>query len=66
MEYESVEAVERALAQESYLADRGLATAVYLALAMRRPLLLEGNICRCTGYHNIVRAVQQAAEGVRT
>ena len=28
--------------------------------------LLEGNICRCTGYHNIVRAVQQAAEGVKT
>ncbi len=23
---------------------------------------LEGNICRCTGYHNIVRAVQQAAQ----
>ena len=23
---------------------------------------LEGNICRCTGYHNIVRAIQQAAE----
>jgi aerobic carbon-monoxide dehydrogenase small subunit len=22
---------------------------------------LEGNICRCTGYHNIVRAIQQAA-----
>jgi carbon-monoxide dehydrogenase small subunit len=22
---------------------------------------LEGNICRCTGYHNIVKAVQQAA-----
>lgn len=25
---------------------------------------LEGNICRCTGYHNIVRAVQTAAERV--
>jgi carbon-monoxide dehydrogenase small subunit len=23
---------------------------------------LEGNICRCTGYHNIVKAVQYAAE----
>jgi aerobic carbon-monoxide dehydrogenase small subunit len=22
---------------------------------------LEGNICRCTGYHNIVRAIQHAA-----
>ena len=22
---------------------------------------LEGNICRCTGYHNIVRSVQDAA-----
>ena len=22
---------------------------------------LEGNYCRCTGYHSIVKAVQQAA-----
>jgi carbon-monoxide dehydrogenase small subunit len=26
---------------------------------------LEGNICRCTGYHNIVRAVQQAAAAMK-
>jgi MoxR-like ATPase len=38
----SVDEVERALAAESYLPDRGLATSIYLALAMRRPLLLEG------------------------
>ena len=24
---------------------------------------LEGNLCRCTGYHNIVRAVLAAADG---
>ena len=26
---------------------------------------LKGNICRCTGYHNIVKAVQIAAESLR-
>jgi carbon-monoxide dehydrogenase small subunit len=26
---------------------------------------LEGNICRCTGYHNIVKAILAAAEDMR-
>ncbi len=26
---------------------------------------LEGNFCRCTGYHNIVRSVQYAAEKIK-
>ena len=25
-------------------------------------LAISGNLCRCTGYHNIVRAIQKAAE----
>lgn len=38
----SVEALEAALVQAGYLPDRGLATALYLALALEKPLLLEG------------------------
>ena len=39
---ESADQVAEALAAGAYLPDEGLATAVYLALKLRRPLLLEG------------------------
>lgn len=39
---DSVDGVVSALAAQDYLADEGLATAVFLALRLRRPLLLEG------------------------
>ena len=38
----SVREVRNALGAQSYLADEGLATAVFLALSLQRPLLLEG------------------------
>src|SRR5438309_8669952 len=38
----SVAEVQEALAEHGYLADEGLATAVFLGLRLRRPLLLEG------------------------
>lgn len=40
--FTSVEQVRAALADQSYLAEEGLTTAVYLALTLKRPLLLEG------------------------
>ena len=38
----SVQDVRAALAEHGYLADEGLATVVFLAHSLRRPLLLEG------------------------
>ncbi|MEX0989074.1 MAG: MoxR family ATPase [Actinomycetota bacterium] len=38
----SVEELTQALGHEHYLADRGLATAIYLAISLDKPLLLEG------------------------
>jgi MoxR-like ATPase len=40
----SVAELTEALRRGAYLADRGLATAVYVALSLRRPLLLEGEV----------------------
>jgi MoxR-like ATPase len=40
--FTSVEQVRAALADQNYLAEEGLTTAVYLALTLKRPLLLEG------------------------
>jgi MoxR-like ATPase len=42
MPYSSVDELQQALGRESYLADRGLATAIHLALSLDKPLLLEG------------------------
>src|SRR6266700_6679175 len=38
----SIDSVQADFARERYVADRDLATAVYLSLALDRPLLLEG------------------------
>ena len=38
----SIEQLEGLLARQLYIADRGLATSIYLALKLQRPLLLEG------------------------
>ncbi len=40
--FTSVAQVRNALGGQNYLADEGLATAVFLALSLQRPLLLEG------------------------
>jgi MoxR-like ATPase len=40
--FESATDLQEALRSQSYLADRGLATAIYLAVSLDKPLLLEG------------------------
>ncbi|MFO7538782.1 MAG: MoxR family ATPase [Chloroflexota bacterium] len=42
MEIESIDSLQEALRAQLYVADRGLATAVYLTLKLQRPLFLEG------------------------
>jgi len=40
--FSTIEELQAALLDESYLADRGLATVIFLALKLEKPLLLEG------------------------
>lgn len=42
MQIESIDQLQEALHERHYVADRGLATAVYLSLKLQRPLFLEG------------------------
>jgi MoxR-like ATPase len=56
----SVEAVTEALAGQGYLADRPLALAVHLALALEQPLLLEGEAG--VGKTEVARALAMATE----
>ena len=38
----SIDDLQTGLRDHSYIADRGLATAIFLALKLKRPLFLEG------------------------
>jgi MoxR-like ATPase len=56
----SIEGLQQALRQQAYLADRGLATAVFLALRMDRPLFLEGEAG--VGKTEVARALASATD----
>ena len=58
MRFESVEAASDALAAQDYLADRGLALAVQLAVVLEQPLLLEGEAG--VGKTEVARALASA------
>jgi MoxR-like ATPase len=42
MTFDSIDDLQSALAQHAYIADRSLTTAIFLALKLNKPLLLEG------------------------
>ncbi len=68
----SVDEVLTALAEQDYLADEGLATAIFLAQALTRPLLLEGDagvgkteVARAMARHQGVELLRvQCYEGI--
>src|SRR3954452_20227136 len=55
----SIEDLETALLAQSYLPQRGLATALYLSLAIEKPLLLEGEAG--VGKTELAKALAQAS-----
>ncbi len=56
----SIDQLEQALLATSYLPDRGLATVLYLALQVRKPLLLEGEAG--VGKTEAAKAIAQALD----
>jgi len=61
MTLESIDEVQSAFSAHGYIADRDLATAVFLALALGRPLLLEGEAG--VGKTEVARTLAVALEG---
>src|SRR5712691_3845426 len=58
--FQSTEAVTEALRKQAYLADRPLSTAIYLAVALGKPLLLEGEAG--VGKTEVAKAVASALD----
>ncbi len=58
MQFASIDELESALTEASYLTDRGLSTALYLSLKLEKPLLLEGEAG--VGKTEAAKAVAQA------
>ena len=57
---ESIEELQEALADRKYLADRGLATSILLAISLNQPLLLEGEAG--VGKTEVAKALADAFE----
>lgn len=58
MEFSNIDDVQALLAQQSYIADRSLATVAFLALRLNRPIFLEGE--PGTGKTEIAKAIASA------